>query len=143
MGGKGRVNRNNLLQKDAKTGILFLMKLKELIWVCSSKKDLIDLSESARQDIGHGLYIAQTGGQCKSAKVLTGFGSAGIIEILATDNAGTYRAVYTVTMPSVIFVLHVFQKKSKHGIATPKQEIELVKSRLKLAQEIYKERLKL
>jgi phage-related protein len=63
-----------------------------------------------------------------------------VIELIDSDGSGTYRAVYTVKMPNAIFVLHVFQKKSKHGIATPKQDIDLIKGRLKRAQEIYKEK---
>lgn len=51
------------------------------------------------------------------------------------DAGGTYRAVYTVKFAEVVFVLHCFQKKSKSGIATPKQEMDLVRARLRLAQE--------
>jgi phage-related protein len=68
---------------------------------------------------------------------LRGFGSAGILEI-AEDYAGdTYRAVYTVRLACRVYVLHVFQKKSKTGIKTPKSESDLVKSRLKRAEEEY------
>lgn len=37
------------------------------------------------------------------------------------------------------FFLHAFQKKAKRGIATPKQEIDLVKRRLEAAQKHYDE----
>jgi phage-related protein len=50
---------------------------------------------------------------------------------------GTYRAIYTVKFKEAIAVLHVFQKKSKHGIATPKQDVDLIKSRFKLARHEY------
>jgi phage-related protein len=40
---------------------------------------------------------------------------------------------------STVDLLHAFQKKSKHGIATPKSEIELVKQRLQRAIEIDRE----
>jgi phage-related protein len=53
--------------------------------------------------------------------------------------SNTYRAVYTVKFAMAVFVLHVFQKKSKRGIATPKQDIDLIKNRLKLAAQIAKE----
>ncbi len=118
------------------------MKLKELIWIGSSKKDLMSFSEDIEDAIGYGLFNAQKGKLPKGAKALKGFGNAGVIEIIESDAAGTYRAVYTVTMPEVIFVLHVFQKKSKEGIKTPKQDIELIKGRLKQAQDIYKEIIK-
>ena len=116
--------------------------MQELIWVGQSKKDLMDLPEDVRRVIGYGLYIAQNGDMPENAKILKGFGGAGVIEIIDSDSAGTYRAVYTIKMMNMIFVLHVFQKKSKHGIKTPKQDIDLIHSRLKLAEEIYKERLK-
>jgi len=69
---------------------------------------------------------------------LRGFGGAGVLEVVADDDGDTYRAVYTVRFAEVVYVLHCFQKKSKSGIATPKHEIELVKSRLILAEDEYK-----
>lgn len=92
--------------------------------------------------MGYGLYLAQNGDMPNNAKVLKGFGGAGVIEIIDSDDAGTYRAVYTVKIASIVFVLHVFQKKSKQGIKTPQQDIDLIHKRLKLAEEIYKERLR-
>lgn len=51
----------------------------------------------------------------------------------------TYRAVYTVKFTEVVYVLHIFQKKSKKGIATPKKEIDLINKRLQQAQEHYQQ----
>ncbi len=62
-----------------------------------------------------------------------------MLEIVESDAGGTYRAVYTVKFKEAVAVLHVFQKKSKQGIATPKQEVELIKSRFKLAEKVYEE----
>lgn len=59
------------------------------------------------------------------------------MEIVENDRSGTYRAVYTVKFKEIVAVLHVFQKKSKHGIATPLQEIDLIKSRFKMAEQVY------
>jgi phage-related protein len=70
------------------------------------------------------------------AKPLKGFGGAGVLELVEDDRAGTYRAVYTVRYASAVYVLNVFQKKSKRGHATPKAIIELMKRRLALAKEI-------
>ena len=50
-----------------------------------------------------------------------------------------YRAVYTVKFKEAIFVLHVFQKKSKHGIATPEPDIDIIRERLKVAEQLVKE----
>jgi phage-related protein len=73
-----------------------------------------------------------------SAKPLKGFKGAGVLEVVEDSDGDTYRAVYTVKLAGVIYVLHAFQKKSKQGIATPKQDIELIESRLKRAKEHYK-----
>ena len=116
--------------------------MKVLYYVGSSEKDLKKLPEDTIDAFVYGLSIAQKGGKSPKGKVLQGFGGADVIELIDRDADGTYRAVYTVRMPEVIFVLHVFQKKSKQGIATPKQDIDLIKSRLKRAQEIYKESFK-
>jgi len=85
--------------------------------------------------MGYALYVAQRGGKHPDAKPLRGFGGAGILEIVDNHAGDTYRVVYTVRLPGRICVLHAFQKKSKTGIKTPKSEINLVKSRLKRAEE--------
>ena len=71
------------------------------------------------------------------AKPLKGFGGAGVLEIIENYFSDTYRAVYTVKFAKAVYVLHCFQKKSKHGIATPKYEIDLIKQRLREAQKQY------
>ena len=45
--------------------------------------------------------------------------------------------MYTVRLSDRVFVLHAFQKKSKSGIATPRAEMELIESRLRLAGEMH------
>lgn len=84
------------------------------------------------------LFAAQLGVAPPIAKVLKGFGGAGVLELIEDDRSGTYRAVYTVRFATAVYVLHVFQKKSKQGIATPHQDIELVRSRLKVAEELHR-----
>jgi phage-related protein len=73
------------------------------------------------------------------AKPLSGFGSAGVLEIVEDWRGDTYRAVYTVRIKSAIYVLHVFQKKSKQGIATPTADLELIRERLKMAEAMARE----
>lgn len=92
-----------------------------------------------KEVVGYALYLAQTGGKHDQARPLQGFGSAGVLEVVEDDDGSTYRAVYTVRYRSSVYVLHCFQKKSRKGIATPQREIELIKSRLKRAQEIEQE----
>jgi phage-related protein len=118
------------------------MLKKPVIWVGSSKKDLEDLGEVVKDAIGYALFQAQVGHKSAKAKPLQGFGGAGVLEIVEIDSAGTYRAVYTVKFQEAIAVLHVFQKKSTQGIKTPKQDVELIKHRLKLAEDTYQSWLK-
>ena len=114
-------------------------KEKPLVWVGSSKKDLIALPASVRRFIGHALDFAQHGERHSAAKVLKGFGGAGVLEVVESDEGGTYRAVYTVKFEEAVFVLHCFQKKSKRGITTPQEDMDIIRSRLKVAEAIAKE----
>lgn len=92
--------------------------------------------------MGFALHQAQKGLKSDHAKPFKGFGGASVLEIVEMDESGTYRAVYTVKFKEIIYVLHVFQKKSKSGIATPKQQIDLIRSRLKQAEVMYEEFLR-
>jgi phage-related protein len=110
------------------------------MWIGSSKRDLRAFPREVRREIGAALYAAQQGEMDPAAKPLKGFGGAGVIEIVARDPSGAWRAVYTVRYAEAVYVLHAFQKKSKSGIATPKQEIELIKRRLAEAWRIHGQR---
>jgi len=112
---------------------------KPLFWVGSSKKDLMALPERVVDVFGYALYLAQTGRKHDQARPLKGFGSAGVLEVIEDFDGNTFRAVYTIRLARGVFVLHVFQKKSKHGITTPERELKLIRSRLKSAEEWIKE----
>jgi phage-related protein len=112
---------------------------KPLVWIGSSKKDLMALPIEVRKFFGHALHFAQYGDRHDAAKVLKGFGGAGVLEVVEDDAGGTYRAVYAVKFEEAVFVLHCFQKKSKSGIATPKEDMEIIRARLKVAEAIAKE----
>ncbi|MGD0830576.1 MAG: type II toxin-antitoxin system RelE/ParE family toxin [Terracidiphilus sp.] len=99
----------------------------------------MSLPVGVRRFFGHALNFAQEGEQHDAAKVLKGFGSAGVLEVVEDDVDGTYRAVYTVKFKEAVFVLHCFQKKSKIGIATPKRDMEIIQTRLKVAEALAKE----
>ena len=88
---------------------------------------------------GYALYLAQTGRKHEQAKPLHGFGSAGVLEIVEDCRGNAYRAVYTVRLAAAVFVLHVFQKKAMRGIATPRHDMELIRERLKVAEQMAKE----
>jgi phage-related protein len=112
--------------------------VKPVEWVGSSYDDFTAFPKQVQQEMGHALYLAQCGEMHVSAKPLRGFGGAGVVELVEADRHGSYRAVYTVKFWNAVYVLHAFQKKSKKGIATPREEIELVKHRLKVAEENHK-----
>ena len=109
---------------------------KPLVWMGSSKKDLLKLTSSVIDVFGYALYLAQTGGRHPDTRILRGFGDASVMEVVESATAGTYRAVYTVRFPEKVFVLHVFQKKSKSGIATPKTDMDIIRERLRTAEAL-------
>ena len=106
---------------------------KPLEWISSSHKDLLALPSDVRRAFGYALSLAQAGDRQNAAKALKGFGGAGVLEVLEDDVGGTYRAIYTVKFEEAVFVLHCFQKKSKRGIATPKEDMDIVRARLRVA----------
>jgi phage-related protein len=112
---------------------------KHVLWVGSSKKDLMAMPDEVKSAFGFALYLAQQGKKHQNAKPLKGFSGAGVLEVVEDCLGDTFRAVYTVKIAENIYVLHCFQKKSKRGIETPKQEIDLIRDRLKMAQEHAKE----
>ena len=115
---------------------------KPIIWVGSSLDDLREFSEEVQDEIGYALHQAQMGGKSHKAKPLKGFTGASVLEVVERAVGETYRAVYTVKFEKAIAVLHVFHKKSKSGVETPKQDIGLIESRFRLAEEKYREWLK-
>lgn len=124
-----------------KTGIIddMVNNEKPLVWIGSSKKDLMSLPVEVRKFFGHALDFAQRGDQHDAAKPLKGFGGASVLEVVERDTDGTYRAVYTVEFEDYVFVLHCFQKKSKKGIKTPKPDMDLIEKRRKAAEDYVKE----
>lgn len=113
--------------------------IKLVVWIGSSLEDLRKFPEEVRQTVGYALYLAQIGSKHPDAKPLKGFRGAGVLEIVEDFNGDTYRAVYTVKLAGAIYVLHAFQKKSKTGIATPEQDLDLIRKRFKRAQEHHTE----
>ena len=115
---------------------------KPLFWVGSSKEDLSAFPVEVKHVMGFALHLAQTGGKHVDAKPLKGFKGAGVLEVVEGHDGNAYRAVYTVRFANSVYVLHAFQKKSKKGIATPKAEIDLVRERLKRAEQDHEQRSK-
>jgi phage-related protein len=109
--------------------------MKPVHFTGSARKDLKDFPEDARRDVGFALHQAQLGGKSFYAVPMVGFGSAKVLEVVIDDDGETYRTVYTVKLKHAIYVLHAYHKKSKRGIKTPQADINLIKSRLKLAED--------
>ena len=108
--------------------------MKRLLWLGSAKKDLKAMPDDVQDTFGYALHQAQVGNRHEQAKPLKVFGSAGVLEVVEDSGGGTFRAVYTVKFGEAVYVLHCFQKKSTHGIATPKPDMDLIRDRLKAAE---------
>ena len=76
------------------------------------------------------LTVAAEGRKTDIAKPLKGFGS-GVFEVALKYHTDAYRTVYALHLGEQLWVLHAFQKKAKHGIKTPKKDIDLIRERLK------------
>ncbi len=112
---------------------------KDLFWVGKALGDLRRFPEDVQSIFGYALYVAQCGAKHPQAKPLQGFSGAGVLEVVERHDGGTFRAVYTVKLSGRVYVLHAFQKKSKKGIKTPKPDMDLIRLRLKEAQQNHKE----
>ena len=111
------------------------MQKKKLFWVGSSRRDLRRFPREVQREMGFALYRAQLGGKHEHAKPLKGFGGAGVLEIVEDLRGDTYRAVYTVWFPEVVYAVHAFQKKAKRARKTPSRDIDVIRRRLREAQE--------
>jgi phage-related protein len=110
---------------------------KPLFWVGSSQEDVRGFPNPVKRVVGFALDNAQRGGRHVDAKPLRGFDGAGVLEVVADDSGGTYRAVYTVRFGEAVYVLHAFQKKSTQGIKTAKHDLDLIRDRLRRAERHY------
>ena len=111
---------------------------KRLFWLGTTRSDLAAASDRVRKTMGAALRAAQEGTMSEDATPMKG-NLRGVIEVRETDNAGTHRLMYTSEIGDDIFVLDFFQKKSKHGITTPKANLDRVGKRLARAREFAKE----
>ena len=97
-----------------------------VVWVGSSRGDLREFPEPVQ-------------GKHRDTKALSGFGGAGVLEAIRDFRGDTFRAVYTVRYAGAVYVLHAFQKKSTTGRQTPRRDIEMIRQRLRAAEQIAKE----
>lgn len=112
--------------------------LKPLNFIGSTRKDILKFPKAVRYDVGFDLYRIQQSRTPESTKPLKGL--SGVMEIVERYDTDTYRAVYVANLGGEVYVLHCFKKKSKRGIKTPKEDIDVIKHRLRLAKEHSKKR---
>lgn len=108
---------------------------KPLRWVGSSKRDLKKFPAEVQDEFGFALHLAQIGKRALSAKPFKGLG--GVVELVENHDGDTFRAMYTARFSGVVYVLHAFQKKSKTGIKTPRQDVDLIRRRLQAAEALH------
>jgi phage-related protein len=113
---------------------------RPLIWLGSTRKDVRSFPRPVRRDIGMALYAAQHDELDPAARPMKGFGGSLVVEIVSDFRGDTWRAVYTVRFAEAVYMLHAFQKKSKRGIATPRQDLDLIRRRLVEAERLHRER---
>lgn len=115
--------------------MLKIASARPLEWAPGTLNSIRKFPKEVRTTFGRALYLAQVGDKHPRAKPLKGFGGAGVLEIVEDYDRNTYRAVYTVRFKDAVYVLHLFQKKAKHGIETPLADIRLIKERLRWAEQ--------
>lgn len=108
---------------------------RPLQWIKAARKDFQDFPAGARADLLDALTAIADGGHPSIAKPLSGLG-AGVMELSLRHRGDAFRVVYALQIGTDVWVIHAFQKKSKSGIATPKQEIDLVRDRLSRLKEM-------
>jgi phage-related protein len=108
---------------------------RPISWIKAARRDFEDFPEGARLEILRALTIAAEGRKADIAKPMKGFGS-GVFEVALAWRGNAYRTVYAVQLGQDIWVVHAFQKKSKTGIKTPQQDIDLIRERLKRLKEM-------
>jgi phage-related protein len=107
---------------------------REIAWVKGAHKAFEEFPITVQRRMARALDVAPRGEMAEIAKPLSGLGS-GVFEIALAYRSDAYRAVYAVKLGAPVWVIHAFQKKSRTGIKTPKQEIELIRQRLRRLQE--------
>lgn len=86
---------------------------KPVPWIGTSLKDLRRFPALVQDVVGYALYLAQVGGKHPDAKVPSGFGGAGVLEVISDYRGNTFRAVYTLKYAGTVYVLHAFQRNRR------------------------------
>ena len=108
--------------------------MRVISWIKAAQKNFEKFPQEAQLKIVRALKIAAEGEKADIAKPMKGLGS-GVYEIALRYKTNAYRIVYAVQIGSDLWVVHAFQKKSKTGITTPKQDMVIIKDRIKWLKE--------
>ena len=111
---------------------------RPVAWLGDSRRQAKNFPPQVRRSIGSALYDAQKGEKAPIAKPFKGVGS-GVFEIALRFDTDAYRTIYAAQIGWRLCVLHAFQKKSRHGIATPKSDVDLIKQRYRQAVKMEEE----
>lgn len=112
--------------------------IRPVAWLGDSRRQVRSFPPEVRKSIGVALYDVQKGDKAPTAKPFKGIAS-GVFEIALRFDKDAYRMVYAVQIGRRVYVLHAVQKKSKHGISTPRQDVDLIEQRYKQALKMEKE----
>ena len=88
---------------------------KPLVWLGSSRKDLREFPDDAKSELGYALFVAQCGGRHRKAKPLSGFGGAGVVEIVVDHRGGAFRTVYAVRFASASVCCTPFKRNQREA----------------------------
>ena len=108
---------------------------RPISWLKAARKEFEDFPVGAQEICLAALTIAAEGSKADITKPVTGMGT-GVFEIALRFRGNAFRVMYAVQIGDDLWVIHAFQKKSKTGIKTPKQEVDLIKERLKRLKEL-------
>ena len=86
---------------------------KPIKWVSSAKRDLDAMPEDVKDVFGHAIDLAQAGGKHQDAKVMTGFGSAGVLEVVEDPQGDTHRASTPSSSPAGSMSCTAFRRSPK------------------------------
>jgi len=117
------------------TSLIMSGTTRPISWIKSARKAFDGFPEMVQLEGLRALTIAAEGQKADTAKPMQGLG-AGVMEIALRHRGDAWRVIYALQIGSDIWVIHAFQKKSKSGITTSKQEIDLIKERIRRLQEI-------
>jgi phage-related protein len=108
---------------------------RPIVWLNAARRGFEEFPDKARDRLLDALTIVAEGEMPPLVKPLVGFGS-GVFELALAFRGDAFRVVFAVQLGPDVWVIHAFQKKSKTGIKTPKQELDLIKARLRRVREM-------